>query len=283
MHHRSLGKRPEGFLHLSFVVFTAVGLLLSPLCALAEHPFGTCEPLTKVPRVVALGDSMTAGEGTRYGGYRGYLSQIAIKHGKPIEFVGSLGGSPENPPHEGWIGFEIRESSSRPENLRSELYGAITSRIMKGYSPDAVILFAGSNYLCCTRDLPPLPDRFDMETRGFVSKVVNDVELLLTQLYEYNPKIKVLVVSLPPSPAIHPDFIDLFNNGQEMPRSRGLPDVVKSLSSKGLAIDLVEGVEKLLENSMFHDELHPNEEGYSLIAEAIYQRFEELLSTPNLK
>lgn len=241
-----------------------------------------CKPMGSIPRIVALGDSMTAGEGTLYGSYRGYLADRASREGKGIEFVGSI--HPTNhPPHEGWIGYEVRESDKGEEKWHSQLHGALTERIIKSYAPDIVILWVGSNYLCCTKGRPPMPDRFDMETRGFVSKVVYDVDLLLTQIFDLDSNVKVLLVGLPSSPALHPDYVDLYNNGMTQPKLRGLKDLIEKFQGKGRTIRMVEGVEKLLEGEKghFQDELHPSDEGYKLISDVVYEELQKLLYEPS--
>jgi lysophospholipase L1-like esterase len=101
--------------------------------------------LTRTARILALGDSMTAGhedDPTRFRSYRGKLFALLVAAGYKVDFVGTqkmtpaVGGDPD---HDGYGGAWIGPGGST-NNLTDKLPG-----ILAAVDPDIIILAFGWN------------------------------------------------------------------------------------------------------------------------------------------
>ena len=104
-------------------------------------------------RVMALGDSITAGVGAhgsrvKDGGYRGALASLLQREGYHVNFVGSrtdYSDAIDERAHEGWPGYVLRSFPSDPGP--GQLYGALVKSAIAKDDPDVILLMAGTNDL----------------------------------------------------------------------------------------------------------------------------------------
>lgn len=137
-----------------------IGLLL-PLCGLSACGGSTSEPTGEQPsttmsleaptwlnsgvRVMALGDSLTEGWPSSYGGYRFELYRRFIAAKLPVNFVGSLTNTstglpdPSHEGHGGWTSYDLRDGR------RNSLDAGNVRNWLAAEHPDVILLLAGTN------------------------------------------------------------------------------------------------------------------------------------------
>ncbi len=177
-----------------------LGLLAAlPLCVLPGCGSGASETQTaptSVPmsietpawlntgvRVMALGDSLTEGWPSTYGGFRFELYRRFIAANLPVNFVGSLtltsAGLPD-PNHEGhggWSSYELRDGRrSDPEA------GNVRTWLAAGH-PAVILLLAGTN---------------DVYTTQGDDAIAANLLALVDRIRELAPEAELFVGSTPP-------------------------------------------------------------------------------------
>ncbi|GAA5175098.1 hypothetical protein GCM10025771_06360 [Niveibacterium umoris] len=96
-------------------------------------------------RVMALGDSITEGWPSSYGGYRYELYRRFIALNLPVDFVGGLTNTsnglpdPAHEGHGGWTSYELRDGR------RSDPAAGNVTQWIASARPDVILLLAGTN------------------------------------------------------------------------------------------------------------------------------------------
>ncbi|MFN0027009.1 MAG: SGNH/GDSL hydrolase family protein [Acidimicrobiales bacterium] len=161
----------------------------------------TSPPRSTAVRIMALGDSLTAGDDpsnpAKAQSYRGYLESSLQAAGYKVDFVGSMkqpaiGGN--DPDHEGHGGFSIgpdnaklcaKDQTCPPANLDSGLAGWL-----KEADPDVVVLLAGVNDLFDEDGgvyRPTVPEQADDKLKALVARI-----------RALQPDARIVVGSYPP-------------------------------------------------------------------------------------
>ncbi|MEV8475339.1 FG-GAP-like repeat-containing protein [Streptomyces sp. NPDC051173] len=190
----------------------------------------------KVPRlaVMPLGDSITWGAGSSTGnGYRAELRDRLASHADDLRFVGSLRTNGAD--HEGHSGWQIGGLS---DNIDQWLAAA---------KPNVVLLNIGTNDMDLNNDVEAAPRRLGH---------------LVDQITTAAPDITVLVSSL--VPARNPE-------GQKRVEkyNAAVPQVVAERRAKGTHVEYIDM--GAVTTKDLNDRLHPNDAGYSKMADAFYQ------------
>ncbi len=203
-----------------------------------EHP---------VMKIMALGDSITAGYHTGKGGYRNYLRDILIKDGRQVDFVGRStdrsDGIPD-PEHEGYSGATIALIAEKAD-------GALQT-----FEPDVILLFAGSN------DIRVNGDNGNPKNPIYFGTASERMEALLATIWQRRPKAMVIVGTLMPFAggwAVRENAAKEFN--------AKLVNLVDKYHAKGKSIALVD-FRKTITGEDLSDGLHPNSAGYEKMATA---------------
>ena len=229
-----------------FVVLATVGSLVKP--AVADAPL----------RIMALGDSITAGVSTgggasSEGGYRGMLGRMLLRNGITAQFVGTrhdYSSAISNREHEGWPGYVLRSFAADPGP--GQLYGALTRRAMLREKPDVILLMAGTN------DLIRLTHRVPGYT---MPNVLESMNLLLGEIFSIDPRVRVIVAPVVASPIVSTSDLAAFNDG--------LAPLVASYAIKGSHITLATAMADAVPRDAIHfpDAIHPSGgDGYGDVA-----------------
>lgn len=259
---------------------TCVGALVLLVCLLSSCMTST-NRIAKGPtvKIMALGDSITVGNGTTTGGYRKRLQVLLREHGYSFDFVGSrtfLGEELADPEHEGWGGYTIRENPPTELREATQLYGHVTKNALTTYSPDILLLMAGTNDLCCHINIPE--HRTIDERKGWnnVDSAVHDLGLLLEQIFSLHPKIEVFVAGIVNSPEIPEESVLKFNNGGAS--ASGVKQIAKKYADLGYRITFVDGMEGVLPRTReaFPDGWHPAPDAYDKIGERWFEALDRL-------
>ena len=185
-------------------------------------------------RILPLGDSITAGYRSSTGnGYRGPLAAALNGQVATVDFVGTqLDGSMPDPDNEGHFGYQI------------DRLAALTDIALYRYRPNVVLLDAGINDLGNNNDVSNAPARLGS---------------LIDQVLEAEPEASVLVAQLVVnSNAATESAVVGFNNQLAL--------VVQERASIGKHVVLVDM--SALTTADLSDGLHPNDNGYQLMANA---------------
>jgi lysophospholipase L1-like esterase len=248
------------------LVPAAAALVATVLLASAPSPaapttwFGAAAPV----RIMALGDSITAGVGeqgidTGSGGYRGTLQRLLDEHGYHYQMVGGrsdYSARVKMRSHEGWPGYVIR---SFPSDRAPQLFGAVTAHAIATYHPDVILLMAGTNDLL----------RIAKRKPGYtLPNVIESLDVLLAQIFYLKPDVKVIVAGVVDSPRVHlcdvADFDGLSNSADCGPgNSRNLRTVANEFAARGFDIELATGMSDAVprDKAHFPDGIHPSGPG----------------------
>jgi lysophospholipase L1-like esterase len=254
-------------------VALTVGLMLA--CAQASPPAAEADPVAwfagSTPvRIMALGDSITAGVGeqgidTGNGGYRGALQGLLDARGYRYRMVGGRSDYSARVhwrSHEGWPGYVIR---SFPSDRAPQLYGAVTRHAILTYNPDVILLMAGTNDLI----------RLAKHRPGYtLSNVVESLDVLLAQIFYLKPDAKVIVAGVVDSPRVHECDVASFDGIPDVPgcaaaEPRNLQTVVADFAARGFDIEVATGMLGAVprDKAHFPDGIHPSGSGgYDAIA-----------------
>ncbi|KIY73077.1 carbohydrate esterase family 3 protein, partial [Cylindrobasidium torrendii FP15055 ss-10] len=180
-----------------------------------------------------LGDSITYGYGSTDGnGYRLALRDLAEADGNAIDYIGSIqAGTMDDNYNDGYIGCIIEQ---------------IASQGVPGLEM-VVLLLAGTNDINYQADLDNAPAR---------------LMSLVDEIYSYSPSATVIVSEIP-----------LIVDNTLQPLVETYNSAVKSLV--GTRIDEGERIVHVsldaLTDSGMSDNLHPNDDGYKILAQAFYE------------
>ncbi|MDJ0571898.1 MAG: GDSL-type esterase/lipase family protein [Pleurocapsa sp. MO_192.B19] len=201
--------------------------------------------ITEQPKILALGDSITAGQhpvDPTPGAYRLQLSNNFIADDLSVDFIGSQtnqGTNLDDAQHEGHPGFTV-----------DQLTALVEDGLLSSYQPDIVLLMAGTNDILSRSDN--------------AAQVIDDLDHLIDRLTDELPDVQILVSSLAP--------IDPANRGQ---RRANIDQEVNALipelvEQKGSQVTYVNAGGSLEVNDLVADGIHPNRAGYREIGNAWY-------------
>ncbi len=209
-----------------------------------------------------LGDSITYGAGvsTVPGGYRDPLYTNLVARGYTFKFVGTRDANASTRLsnagqqwHDGWSGYTIADSTI--PSVPPKDYNGLYERVEGWYDsmlnkPDIILLLIGINDLNQKYDVAEAPDR---------------LELLADRLFSLNPRVELVISSLPEA--------DSNNRFRHVPPNT---DLSGPISDYNAAIaSMVAGRQALGQNIVFvdmhagltladlSDQLHPTASGYA--------------------
>ncbi len=226
-----------------------------------------------VMRVMALGDSITAGVGAfgshiDDGGYRGALAKLLVKNGYRVKFVGSrsdYSAAIDDRAHEGWPGYVLRSFPSDPGP--GQLYGGLVRKAIHRYNPDLILLMAGTNDLL----------RLQKRDGGYtLANIAHSMDLLLDEIFKQKPGVRVIVAPVVASPLVDVCTIAHFDGDDACGPSstENLATLVRDYSSRGYQISLARAMAGAVprDRDHFPDGIHPcGSGGYAAVASAWYQ------------
>ncbi|MGL6339931.1 MAG: GDSL-type esterase/lipase family protein [Waterburya sp.] len=204
--------------------------------------------ITEQPKILTLGDSITAGtyptEPTP-GSYRIQLGNNFKNDNLSIDFIGSqtneITDLPD-PEHEGHPGWTIDKLTTLVND------GSLTE-----YQPDVVLLMAGTN---------------DIIKSDSSSQVIADLNQLIDSLQTQLPDVKIFVSSLAPlDSAVAPSIISEAEAKIVNEVNALLPDLAEQ---QGEGVTYVNGAGLLSTEDLVADGIHPNAAGYQAIGNAWY-------------
>ncbi|KAJ4484396.1 SGNH hydrolase-type esterase domain-containing protein [Lentinula edodes] len=180
-----------------------------------------------------LGDSITW-LSTDGNGYREDLLELITAGGNSVDYIGSIqAGTMADNWNDGYIGCTIDQiASSRVPALEMV--------------PEVVLLIAGTNDINYQEDLANAPTR-----------LMN----LVDEIFSYSPDAAVIVSDIPliVDDTLEP-LVETYNSGVQM--------LLQQRISEGQHIAHVSLSDLTI--SEMADDLHPNDEGYQVLADALY-------------
>ncbi len=253
-------------------------LVFAPLNARAG---GAPEPDPAQPlRIMALGDSITAGVGaggvdTGSGGYRAELQQLLDAAGYRYTMTGSRSDYSAHVrlrAHEGWPGYVLR---SFPSDRAPQLYGVVTHAAVTSYDPDVILLMAGTNDLL----------RLAADRPGYtLGNIVESMNVLLAQVFALKPGVRVIVAGVVDSPLVRACDVARFNGIPTRSCAdaggRSVRTVVAEYRARGFNIAFAPGMSDAVprDEAHFPDGIHPSGPGgYDAVARVWMQALEETL------
>lgn len=199
--------------------------------------------------VVSVGDSVTAGSGSAVGpGYRFFLYNRANAEMAPIDYLGRRGSSPYE--HEGYGGSTI----SMLNNL------ILSDPAFPGNQADIMMLIAGTANI---NSLYP-----NVSANG----MANELNILVDSILARWPSLLLVVASVPP--------VDTTLRGEDAATAQGKDAIAAAYSQQVMSIAQSKGsrvryaevylaLDKATDLAA-NDGLHPNDSGYTKIANAIW-------------
>jgi lysophospholipase L1-like esterase len=238
------------------------------------RPAPTMLARNSVMRVMALGDSITAGVGANGsriddGGYRGALAKLLAKNGYRVKFVGSrsdYSAAIDDRAHEGWPGYVLRSFPSDPGP--GQLYGSLVRKAIHRYEPDLILLMAGTNDLL----------RLEKRDGGYtLENITHSMDLLLGEIFKQRPNVRVIVAPVVSSPLVDVCTLAHFDGDDAAcgpSSSENLATLVRDYSSRGFEISLARSMAGAVprDRDHFPDGIHPcGAGGYAAVASAWYE------------
>jgi lysophospholipase L1-like esterase len=237
----------------------------------------------RVMRVMALGDSITAGVGAfgsrdDDGGYRGALAKLLAKNGYRVKFVGSrsdYSASIDDRAHEGWPGYVLRSFPSDPGP--GQLYGELVRKAIHRYDPDLILLMAGTN------DLLRLEKRDDGYT---LANIAHSMDLLLDEIFKEKRNVRVIVAPVVSSPLVDVCTLAHFDGDDSAcgpAETENLASLVRGYANRGHQITLARAMAGAVprDRDHFPDGIHPcGAGGYAAVASAWYQAISAVTQAP---
>jgi serralysin len=200
--------------------------------------------ITEQPKILPLGDSITAGtyptEPTP-GAYRIQLGNNFNNHDLSIDFIGSQTNEETDladPEHEGHPGWTI-----------DKLTTLIDGELITEYQPDLVLLMAGTN---------------DIIKHDSASQVIADLNQLIDRLQAELPDVKIFVSSLAP---LDPEIMGEKRANTVTEVNALLPELAEQ---QGEGVTYVNGAGLLSTDDLVADGIHPNSAGHQTIGNAWY-------------
>jgi lysophospholipase L1-like esterase len=254
---------------------TSCLLVFAPLGASAAPNYWLARAVPV--RIMALGDSITAGVGERgidtgSGGYRAELVRLLDARGYRVTMVGGRSDYSSriaSRHHEGWPGYVIR---SFPSDPAPQLYGRITREALAGGRPDVVLLMAGTNDLL----------RKARHSEGYtVPNILESMNALLAQIFYLEPHVDVVIGGVIDSPRVLMCDVASFDGSSECGPADGpsLRTLVAAYAARGFNIELADGMADAVprDKSHFPDGIHPTgPSGYDDIAHVWMQALENV-------
>ncbi|MFJ6465547.1 GDSL-type esterase/lipase family protein [Streptomyces sp. NPDC091387] len=185
-------------------------------------------------RVMPLGDSITWGIGSPSGNsYRGYLWNRLAAEGHSLDFVGSGRNGPmSDPDNEGHSGWRIDQIAG------------IADSVLATYRPNVITLEIGTNDLNGNYEVPTAPDR---------------MHALIDRITRAAPDATVLVGTVIRSNSANEEAVRPAFNA-------ALPAIVQAEQAAGKHVRLVDM--SAVTTADLSDALHPNDNGFSKMADA---------------
>ena len=226
-----------------------------------------------VMRVMALGDSITAGVGAYGsriddGGYRGALAKLLTQNGYRVKFVGSrndYSAAIDERAHEGWPGYVLRSFPSNPGP--GQLYGALVRKAIARYNPDMILLMAGTNDLL----------RLQRRDGGYtLANIAHSMDLLVGQILKQKPNVRLIVAPVVASPLVDACTLAHFDGDDAAcgpSETENLASLVHSYSARGFQVSLARAMADAVprDRDHFPDGIHPcGAGGYAAMATAWY-------------
>lgn len=208
--------------------------------------------------ILPLGDSITYGVGSLdKGGYRTFLWKECVKGGYRVKFVGTQSNGPGNIDtyHEGHPGWRIDQISSH-----------VVPWLML-YRPQIILLFIGTN---------------DILQRHDVSHAPNRLSLLIDEITFTLPKSTLIVASVTPlddsklyARKRYSSLVDF--NANIVAYNATIPTLVRWEDAQGKHVQYVDMYDAVPVYDVA-DGIHPDDEGYALMANVWYAALTKLLA-----
>jgi lysophospholipase L1-like esterase len=272
---------PEGTRLKTLASLSALGavlLVLSLLCCATSRPaaansqrdsgssnsvvYDPCPPKGTPCKILALGDSITAGVGsTTNGSYRVDLFRKARQNGQTITFVGSMQGGPpavDGVPfpaaNEGHSGYTIDDGGGHPG------IAPLVVTALNRYQPHIVTLMIGTNDVGIQLDLSNAPARLGA---------------LIDTIQTAAPAALVVVAQITP-------IVSEPDDARVATYNAAMPALVASRAAAGKHILLVDMHSAFKKNPNFaadfmRDNLHPKDAGYTVMSDVWYAAIGPLL------
>jgi lysophospholipase L1-like esterase len=236
-------------------------------------------------RILPLGDSITAGVIAKgrpgSGGYRSLLTQLLAGHDRKAILVGErsdFSAGMTDALHDGWPGYVIRSTSP---GAPGQLYGPLVQRAIETTKPDVILLMIGTNDFL----------RYEATHGKYsVDEIVHSMDMLLGEIYETSPKVRVIVGAIVNSPKIDPCYIERFDTGHSSCDSETHPSLVGLVSqyaAKGYAISYAADLYNALprDSEHFPDGIHPanGPGGYDAIARVWFRALDDAVALDHVK
>jgi lysophospholipase L1-like esterase len=235
-------------------------------------------------RIMALGDSITAGVGAfgrnpEDGGYRGPLEQQLEASGYHVTFVGSrsdFAKTIHGRDHEGWPGYVVRSFPSDPGP--GQLYGSLARKAIQQADPDVVLLMAGTNDLL----------RHEGGAAGYtLPNILQSMKLLLDEIVTTKPGVFVILAPVVESPKVNDCAVRDFDDGAlSVPGctalTPGLKTLAKEYAQRGYHVSFAGAMETAVPRDTLHfpDGIHPaGPGGYAAIA-SVWMHAIESITAP---
>jgi lysophospholipase L1-like esterase len=171
-------------------------------------------------------------------GYRADLYKHLLSAGANVDMVGAQrSGNFPKPNNEGWSGYTINQISAKADK-------ALTLK------PNVVLLMAGTNDHGFGAMMGQDPKTAPSRLEALIDKIVNAV-----------PEAAVLVASLTP---LNGNSVDAFN--------KQVPGIVEARASRGKKVAFVDM--SAVSKSDLADGVHPNDRGYTKMADAWFRSIE---------
>lgn len=215
------------------------GIVLAPV-------YGTASP-----KIMPLGDSITAGKHTiepTPGGYRIQLSADLLADGLGVDFVGSQSNGPtslNDKNHEGRPGWRIEQ-----------ITGLVNGGLLNTYRPDVVLLMIGTN---------------DSKVYS-LSRMYADLSNLIDQITKQSPDTQLLVSSIAPG---DPSDLGQARASKIKDFNALIPDLVSDKVDQGKKVAFVNAGGSLSLSDLASDGLHPSAQGYNKLGHAWYDAIVE--------
>lgn len=235
-------------------------------------------------RIMALGDSITAGVGaggidTGSGGYRTGLERWLDDQGYHYAMTGARSDYSKRarmPRHEGWPGYVIR---SFPSDPAPQLYGAVTKRAIAHDRPDVILLMAGTNDLL----------RLAKGKAGYtIPHIVASMNALIAEIFSAQPDVAVIVAGVVDSPRVRACDVARFDgslaSGCTFVNGPNLRTLVEHYHARGYRIAYAADMATAVRRDAVHfpDGIHPSgPDGYNAMARVWARAIEEETYVPN--